>query len=51
MGSKITTAILGWLFLIASFFTNYETNIICASIFFSAHFMIKTSKNNEKWEK
>ena len=48
MNSKQTTLILGWLFLIAGFFSSYGVNIICSSIFFSAHFIIKTLEKNDK---
>lgn len=47
MNNNITTQILGWFFLIASFFDNYDTNIICASIFFSASFIIETIEKND----
>ena len=46
MINKQTTLILGWLFLIAGFFTSYGINIICSSIFFSAHFIIETLENS-----
>jgi len=48
MSNSATTAVIGVMFLVASFITDSDVNIICASIFFSAHFIIKTSKNNEK---
>lgn len=41
MTNKTTTFILGWIFLISSFISNYDTSIICASIFFVAYFIIK----------
>ena len=42
MTNKQTTLILGWIFLVAGFFSFYGINIICSSIFFSAHFIIQT---------
>lgn len=42
MTNSKTTEIIGWMFLIASFFVSYGVNIICASIFFAAHFIIET---------
>ena len=42
MNNKQTTLILGWIFLVASLFSSYGINIICSSIFFSAHFIIQT---------
>lgn len=42
MTNSKTTAIIGWMFLVASFFVSYEVNIIYASIFFAAHFIIET---------
>ena len=46
MTNKTTTLVLGWLFLIAGFFSSYGVNIICSSIFFSAHFIIETLDKN-----
>lgn len=41
------TLILGWICLISACFINYGINFICASIFFSAHFIIESiNKNN-----
>ena len=49
MSNKITTLILGWIFLVSTFISNYDVNIICASIFFAAHFIIETiEKLNKK---
>ena len=45
--NKQTTYTLGVIFLIFSFFHNYMDNIICASIFFSVHFIIETLEKNE----
>lgn len=42
MSNKTTTLILGWLFLIGSFFQNSGNLIICASIFFAANYIIET---------
>jgi len=42
-----TTLIIGWMFLIASFFASHGVNLICASIFFAAHFVIKTINKEE----
>ena len=46
MNNKTTTLILGLIFLIAGFFSSYGINIICSSIFFSAHFIIETIEKN-----
>ena len=49
MSNKITTLILGWIFLVSTFISNYDVNIICASIFFAANFIIETiEKLNKK---
>ena len=48
MTSKTTTLILGYAFLVASLFYFYGINIICSSIFFSAHFIIETLEKNDK---
>ena len=42
MKTKTATYILGWIFLIASFFTSYGVNIICFSIFFAAYLIIES---------
>ena len=47
--NKKVTYALGLLFLTASFFSNYGVNIICASIFLSANFIIdEISKKHGK---
>lgn len=46
MTNKQITNVLGWIFLIAYFFTSYGANIICASIFFAANYIIKTIEND-----
>ena len=49
MTNKTTTLVLGYAFLVASLFYSYGINIICSSIFFSAHFIIQTlEKLNKK---
>jgi|GEM_PF-5364485 len=45
MTNSKTTATLGWIFLVSSFFVSYGVNVICASIFFAAHFIIETIKD------
>lgn len=52
MTNKTTTLILGWIFLIASFIHNYNVNVIVASIFFSAHYIIcEINKLNKSVDK
>lgn len=55
MTNKTTTLILGIMFLIFSVATDYYFNvlayIICSSIFFSAHFIIKTLEKLNKNDK
>ena len=47
--NKKVTYVLGLIFLMSSFFFNYGVSIICASIFFSANFIIdEISKKHEK---
>lgn len=45
MKTKTTAYILGWIFLISSFFVSYGVNIICSSIFFAAYLIIEAIKN------
>lgn len=36
--------IIGWIFLVSSFFGNYNTYTICTVIAFSAHYIIEAIK-------
>ena len=47
MSNKTTTEILGWIFLVSAFIYNYDVNIICASIFFAANFIIETIEDKK----
>ena len=47
MGNKTTTLILGWIFLLSSFISDYGVNIICASIFFAVNFIIETIEDKK----
>jgi len=52
MKNSTTTFIIGWIFLISSFFFSYGINLICASIYFSAHYIIESLKDkNNSLEK
>jgi len=49
MSNKTSTFIIGWIFLVSSFFFSYGVNVICASIFFSAHYIVEEiQKLNKK---
>ena len=48
MSNKTTTLILGWIFLVSTFISNYDVNIICASIFFAVNFIIETIEKVNK---
>jgi len=50
MTNKNTSFILGWIFLISSFFDSFEINVICACIFFSANFIIDEMQKLAKKE-
>lgn len=45
MKTKTTAYILGWIYLISSFFVSYGVNIICSSIFFAAYLIIEAIEN------
>lgn len=45
MTNKNTTLILGAMFILASFFSSSDAYIICASVFFSANFIIDEMQN------
>lgn len=47
MKNSTTALIIGYLFLIASFFNSDGVTLICASIFFSAYFIIESMEKNK----